>query len=387
MKFLGQQFFHLLKVIALCTLATTVFSQELKTADPVFVRTITSPYEQYNDIHPTWSPKGDIISFERYDANKHEIILSDIDSNKLQTVSISNESQFNLDDILGNSSKNISYNSGISWAPNNKKFVFTSNGKFNNFDLYIGKVGEVNSKRLTFHHQKDSHADWSSDGRYISFISSRNGYAQLYRFNTTSGEMINLVNNQKNTFYPVWSPDSKKIVFMMEVDNVFQIYVINDTNRPLESLQAITQLSNTNTRPSWSQDGKNIAFFHQSETLKENADEDSQWDIVIVDAAIARPLSDEELSMYRISENVIMNSETGPTWIPGTNYIAYVKNENEKYNPIHLVNIINKETFLLNTNTMLNKDLSCSDQGLLAFQTQDRQWSRIFIAKLPELKG
>lgn len=357
--------------------------EDLKIAEPQFTETITSPYEQYNDTHPSWSTNGEIISFERYDTSKHEIILTDRKGKKLQTIAIADQSELNLDDLFAETPNSISFNSGISWAPDSNKFVFTSNGKFNNFDLYIGKYGDPQNKRVTFHHQKDSHANWSPDGRYIAFVSSRNGWAQLYRFDTKTGEIINILKNEKNAFYPVWSPDSKKIAFMQEVNDSYQIFIINDIENAEKSLQQITDLQNTNLRPSWSSTGDYIAFFHLNNAITSHA----IWEIVLKNVNIPAKITDANVNSHVIAHNVILNSESGPTWVSNKNIIAYVKNHNERYNPIQMVNINSKKHWLLNTHTMLNRDLSCSKDGVLAFQTQDRQWSRIFITKLPELEG
>ncbi|MDX1810834.1 MAG: hypothetical protein R3240_02735, partial [Gammaproteobacteria bacterium] len=309
-----------------------VSANEIAVLNPAYVKTITNPYEQYNDIHPSWSRDGEFISFERYDANKHEIILTDKNGKQLQTIAINTEASFNLDDLMGDSGPAISFNSGISWSPNNKNFVFTSNGKNNNFDLYSGMVGEIRSKRLTFHHEKDSHAAWSSDGRYIVFISSRNGVAQLYRFTVRTGEIVNLLNNNHNVFYPSWSPDSSKLAFMQEIDGVFQIYVLEDIENPSSAVRAITATNNMNLRPSWSPDGRKIAFFHYSD----NSGINPVWDILMVDAENQQLINEDNKQSFLLADNVILNSETGPTWLPNTRYMAYVKNINEKYNPIYL---------------------------------------------------
>jgi len=363
--------------------AFSAIANESEITHPQYVQTITNPYEQNNDIHPSWSRDGEIISFERYDSEKHEIILTDKQGVQLQTISISANKEFNLDDILGESDNGVSFNSGISWAPKGDKFVFTSNGKFNNFDLYTGKLGVSQSKRITYHHQKDSHANWSYDGRYIAFISSRSGWAQLYRFDTQTGEILNLLDNKYNSFYPIWSPDSKKLAFMQEIDDVFQIFVIDDIEKPSASLRALTKLSDINLRPSWSEDGRQIAFFHYNKASELNP----IWDIVMLQSNRETPLLDKDIDKHTIANNVIINSETGPTWIPNSNHIAYVKNINEKYNPIYLVNLKTNKHTLFRTNTNLNKDLACSKDGILAFQSQDKQWSRIFISKLPDFKG
>lgn len=383
MGFVNFRFAAGLLVSGVILLSSAYASEISLAAKPDYVKSITNPYEQYNDIHPTWSADGNIISFERYDTGKHEIILSDRKGKKLQTIAISSASEFSLDDLLGETSNSMSFNSGISWAPDNSQFVFTSNGKFNNFDLYLGNFGQSQSKRITFHHQKDSQATWSPNGKYIAFVSSRNGHAQLYRYDTESSEIVKLLDKDHDTFYPSWSPDSTKLVFMQERNNTYQIFVIDNIEKPEKSLRQVTELNSHSIKPSWSMDGSKLAFYHSSNS----SNQDEVWDILVVDYAAGSLITSKTINKHIVANNVILNSESGPTWLPDNSHIAYVSNENERYNPIHLVNIHSKKTILFNTDTKLNKDLSCSKDGILAFQTQDRQWSRIFIAKLPDLSN
>ena len=368
---------------SITVLMSVAWANETPVVTPQYTLTITNPYEQYNDIHPTWSSNGKYISFERYDASAHKIIISDRTGNVIQTVAVGTDTTFSLDNLLNNSANTVTFNSGISWAPDGKQFVFTSSGNHNNFDLYISKLGSNLNKRITYQHQKDSHASWSSDGRYIVFVSSRGGRAALYRFETQNGETIRLLSHSDSSFYPVWSPDSRKLAFMQSVNGVFQIFIIDDIEHPNTSLRAITRLDSMSLRPSWSADGKQLAFFH----LNRENDDEPIWDIVLANIDDKTPVSNENLIQHTVASNVIINSESGPTWLAQQHYLAYVKNINDEYNPIYLLNLQTSESIYLNTKTNLNKDLACSADGVLAFQSQDKQWSRIFISKLPDLRG
>ncbi len=374
--------FVLLLIVNPWLIASAVANEPVRVIEPVFVNSISNSKNQHNDTQPNWSADGELVSFERSDTSQREIILSNTQGNSLKTIAIHTETE-SLDDLFGESSDKISFNYGISWAPNNKDFVFTSNGEQDNFDLYRGNINNTHYQRLTNHSGKDSHASWSNDGRFIAFISSRDGRPQLYRLDTKSLEIIKLTTRDKNTFYPVWSPDSKQLAFIQETEGIYQVFVIDNIDKPASSLRQLTNLSNISVRPSWSSDGKKIAFFH----LSSSNDVAVQWDIIALNSQITKPVNDIILKEYRLADNVVLNSNTGPTWIPNTEYLAYVDNKNKNINPIQLVNLNTHQHLLLNTHTILNKDLSCSKDGVLAFQSQDMQWSRIFISKLPELKG
>ncbi len=58
-------------------------------------------------------------------------------------------------------SEETSYNAGITWSPDEYRFVFMSNGGEGNYDLYLQDLGAAAPKRLTDHKEKDGQAHWS----------------------------------------------------------------------------------------------------------------------------------------------------------------------------------------------------------------------------------
>jgi len=353
--------------------ALSIRAEETAYITPTFVRVITSPFEQYNDVNPDWSTDGEIISFERYDMNQHDIILANKDGKKLQTITTNVKKEADLDFLFSPVDELMAYNTGISWSSNKSEFVFVSSGKTGNFDLFIGKVGTEKTRRLTFHALKDNQAHWSPMEDNILFISARDGNAGLYMIDAQNGNMVQLLGQNYKSLHPVWSPDGKNIALMIGEEDSYHIYVINDINNPQESLIRISNNSHHNIRPSWSPDGNQIAYF--------SADENNRWNISIT------KLHSETVKEEIVATDVIQNSNKGPTWLPDSINIAYIKNEINSYNPIYIVDTVRKQNGLFLTNTKMNLDLSCSKNGLLVFQSQDRQWSRIFIAGIPGFKG
>ena len=343
---------------------------------PTYIRIITNPYEQYNDVNPSWSSNGEFISFERYDMNTHEIILSDKTGKKLQTIIAQGKKESELDMLFSTEEDVTSYNTGISWSPNHDEFVFVSSGKSNNFDLFIGKTGTEKTRRLTFHAHKDNQAKWSPINDDILFVSAREGYAGLFKINSTSKKITQLLDEKFDILHPVWSPDGEKIALMIGVDGLYQIYVINDIKNPESSLTLISAKSRHNIRPSWSPNGNGVSYFSSTES--------NTWNINV---ASVSNTDQEKHTEKTVAFDVIQNSSEGPTWLPDSKNIAYIKNENNSYNPIYIVDTNSDKHGLLLTNTKMNFDLSCSSDGILVFQTQDRQWSRIYIAAIPGFKG
>jgi Tol biopolymer transport system component len=70
--------------------------------------------------------------------------------------------------------------------------------------------------------------------------------------------------------------------------------------------------------------------------------------------------------------------------MPDSRRIVYVKNERQEYHPIYVVNVRDKVSKLLKTDTKMNHDVACSSDGTIAFRAQVDQWDRIFVARMKD---
>ena len=380
----GVFFFLLISSFLNTAFADSNQIKPLQYITPTYVKSVTAPYEQFNDINPNWSLDGDTISYERFDSLTHEIVLVDKDGERLKLVSTNADDDSDLDLLLPEITQSQYFAFNISWSPDNENYVFISNGSSDNFDLYLGNLNDKEVTRITNHEAIDNQAQWSPKSDKFVFVSSRLDRANLHIYDIKT-KQISLVTSQvSDTLNPVWSPDGSKIAFMQGEGNSFQIYIIDDINHPKKTLRKITNLPGSNNiRPSWSPNGKKLSFF----TLNIEQSLQQHWQIAVVDSNTTTAITPQTINQHIVSDHVIQNSLNGPSWLPDNKHIAYIQYIDDTYNPIHLVNITNKQQGLVLTNTKMNRDVSCSTNGTLAFQSQDEQWSRIFIAKLPGFKG
>src|SRR5262245_32578496 len=143
--------------------------------DPEFVRPLVPVGRGRNDSNPVWSPAGDAIAFERARGDDKEIVVARVSGEVVQNLHhksppAAGQSQFFFPGVV----ESTSYNSGITWSPDGKRFVFMSNGGEGNYDLYLREAdGRVT--RITSDREKDGHADWSPTSDRIAFISGRTG--------------------------------------------------------------------------------------------------------------------------------------------------------------------------------------------------------------------
>ena len=196
---------------------------------------------------PSWSPDGKQIAFER----DWEIYVMDADGGNLQNLTNNPAEDFHT-----------------SWSPDGKRIAFVSD-RDGNSEIYVMDTDGQNPQRLTDNPAVDHSPSWSPDGKRIAFVSERDEQPhkvqghfadEIYVMDTDGGNLQNLTNNPADDDGPSWSPDGKQIAFASdrEDDLGWDIFVMNTNGRNPRNLTKGHGWADLD--PSWSPDGKRIAF-------------------------------------------------------------------------------------------------------------------------------
>ena len=155
------------------------------------------------------------------------------------------------------------------YSPDDKNMIFTAFRK-NQWDIYKIDIESGQETQLTDTKTLDDGSEYSPDGKYIYFNSNRTGTMQLWRMDADGGNPKQLTYDKYNNWFPHVSPDGKKIVFLSYMDDIdsgdhpfYRHVYLREMPLTGGELKIIAYLyggQGTINVPSWSPDGKYIAF-------------------------------------------------------------------------------------------------------------------------------
>jgi Tol biopolymer transport system component len=153
------------------------------------------------------------------------------------------------------------------WSPDGKTFAYCGI-RDQVFDIYTIGIDGKNETQLTFGEGRNDGPDYSPDGRWIYFNSSRSGLMQIWRVPATGGAAERITDSSYGDWFPHPSPKGDKVVFVSYDAEIFdhprdqnvRVRLMDADGGYVETLFELFGGQGTMNSPNWSPDGDEFAY-------------------------------------------------------------------------------------------------------------------------------
>lgn len=153
------------------------------------------------------------------------------------------------------------------WAPDGRSFAYCGI-RDDVFDIYAMAIESGDEVRLTFGEGRNDGPDYSVDGQWIYFNSSRTGQMQIWRVRTDGSAVERITDSVYGDWFPHPSPKGDKIVFVSYDADVFdhprdldvRVRLMDLDGGNVETLFELFGGQGTMNSPNWSPDGDEFAY-------------------------------------------------------------------------------------------------------------------------------
>jgi TolB protein len=159
------------------------------------------------------------------------------------------------------------------WSPDGKQLIFTGQ-RDNNFDIYAVDIATKKETRLTEDVSLDDGPEYTPDGKWIWFNSVRTGTMKLWKMKPDGSNEEQVTFDEYNDWFPHFSPDGKWVLyeaFPKDIDpsshpfyKKVYLRLMPTSGGVPKTIAYIFGGQGTINVPSWSPDGKYIAFVSNS---------------------------------------------------------------------------------------------------------------------------
>jgi dipeptidyl aminopeptidase/acylaminoacyl peptidase len=237
--------------------------------------------------------------------------------------------------------------------------VSTVDPKEDKTDSHVWMAGldGKDDRQVTSSQDSESSPRWSPDGKYLSFTSSRPGAAkgnQVWLLDRQGGEALQLTDVKGKLESYEWAPDSKRLALLIadpdpaaepgeggkpkppkpivldryHFKQDIQGYLVSDRHTYVylfdiasKKLERLTTGKWDESAPSWSPDGKWVAFLSNHE---KDPDRDPYTELFVAEARAGST----EKQLTTIEDRV---ARSRPEWSPDGKWIAMLETDEKKY--------------------------------------------------------
>lgn len=182
-----------------------------------FSKRLTDPEKKdgFYNTSPAISPQGDKIAFITNRNFYFDVYLMNASDGKIIKKLVEGNRSPDFEEL------NI-LTPGLTWSPDGNKIAISAKSK--GYDvIYIIDVNTNRRETLPVRLEAIQSVTWSNNGEYLAFIGQDTKQSDVYLYNFTTRELINLTNDIFSDGDPSWSFDDSKIYFSSDRGNYLNI--------------------------------------------------------------------------------------------------------------------------------------------------------------------
>jgi len=327
-----------------------------------------------NVFYPQFSPDGNQIAYEvNYPAEKRTELWVvgwrgrsiDGEAMKLVPESMASSSRYG-------GGKRITH--GFAWAGTGKfGFAYTVSDATGAQAIYVDGWSDM----VAFGNSANKNPDWDPNEARFVFSSGRSGNGDLYLWDSADPMQMTW-DNENAELYPTFNNTGDKVAYVLQGKAGSHIYM---QDAPFGDPQPLVKYDGKeSTRPSFSPDGKKVAFFSNKATTSV-----TRFGLWVTDAG---PGS----TPRNIAPQVHLPSKGTATWTPDGRAVVAAANDPDAGDPICLYPVDGGDARCLDLGTRNNRDpqLQLIDGSWrLIYTAQDKvseakaTWREMYVADLP----
>jgi TolB protein len=144
------------------------------------------------------------------------------------------------------------------WSPRGDLILFNRQVTATNWDIYAARPAGGRLRRLTRDSQQQLSPSWSPDGRRYAFAEQQsNGNWAIFHVKLDGSDRKQVTDSKDSSQEPAWSPDGRRFAFIAQTEGRESVAVVALDG---SGKQTLTNASLATTAPAWSPDGRKIAF-------------------------------------------------------------------------------------------------------------------------------
>lgn len=238
--------------------------------------------------------------------------------------------------------------------------------------LFLAGLG-----RLTDGNAIEGSPSWSPDGRRLIYTSSQTGEGDLYQLDltTTPRKLQRLTSTEHEAeLFPTHAPRNEVLCFVRHSETGDRLVLLEAPGKAGQKERVLSLGPGSHTRPSWSPDGKRLAYFSSPAGS-------AQFDLYVLDLKAPD-------SPRRLLSGVLPPDRHGAVWTPDGSGLIAVQSQTQQADPLVRVSVETGQVQVLPTHTLHNRDPNLGlreGRPYLVFSAQgtredlsERSWWRIY---------